>query len=335
MPSPEEFAGDFLIDVDASTPCPHVRIGADAKPGQPLACVVAIGAFDGVHRGHVDLLAKAQCDADRRGLPAIAVTFDPDPDEVVSSHPAPKLTSLEDRVRALALQGVGVAVVPFTRELACLDHVGFFERVLAPYLDIRAIHVGADFCLGARGASTVEVMRAWGAGRGVSVIGHELLALDGVPVTATRIRGLVASGDVQGAASALGRRPFVRGIVGPGRGQGSGMGFPTANIKVDGGMQMPADGVYAGFAEVDGMVWPAAINAGVPPMFADSVVSARLEANLIGYHGNLYGKTVSVSFERRMRPSVSFESVDALIAAVKGDIAAIEGAYGNDPVRIA
>lgn len=333
MPSARELARDFIVDLPA---CPEaLRVGADPVPGAPAPCVIAIGAFDGVHRGHLDLLQRAKRDARERGLAVVAVTFDPDPDEVVSAHPAPKLTSMADRVRALASAGAGVAIVPFTRELAALDHIGFFERVLAPYLEVRAVHVGADFRLGAHGASTVDVMRAWGAARGMDVMGHELLSDGDAPITATRIRSLIAAGDVCAARRELGRRPFVRGVVKRGRGQGTGMGFPTANIEVPGGMQMPADGVYAGFALVDGAVWPAAINAGVPPMFADSAASARLEANLIGYRGDLYGKTVAVAFDRLVRPSRSFDSVEELIAAVNRDIATIKKAYGDASVRIA
>lgn len=338
MPSVNELRADFLRDREVGEGMSSiVRIGRSDGPADlsPLPCVIAIGAFDGVHRGHADLLSRALCDARARGVAAVAVTFDPDPDEVVNAHPAPKLTTLHGRLGALAAAGMRVAVVPFTRELAALDHVGFFEDVLAPVLDIRAIHVGSDFRLGARGASTVQVISEWGEGRGIAVTGHHLISEGGSAITATRIRSLIAEGDVVSARRLLGRRPMVRGKVGPGRGQGTGMGFPTANIEVPGFLQMPADGVYAGFADVGGEVWPAAINAGVPPMFADSVASARLEANLIGFTGDLYGREVGVSFDRLLRPSRTFASVDELIEAVKNDIATVRGRFGASPVRIA
>ena len=334
MPCAAELAHDFLSEEGLSRPADLIQVGSDPVPNEPLPCVVAIGAFDGVHRGHLDLLARAARDAGRRGVELVAVTFDPDPDEVVSARPAPKLTVKEDRLRALALSGARVAVVPFTRELAALDHVGFFGGVLAPYLDMRAIHVGADFRLGARGASTVDVMSAWGHRRGVDVTGHELLSDARGPITATRIRSMIAGGRVEEAALDLGRRPFVRGVVKSGRGQGTGMGFPTANIEVPGGMQMPADGVYAGFAQVGGKVWPSAINVGVPPMFADSIASARLEANLVGYRGDLYGERVAIAFDRLLRPSRTFDSVDDLICAVNRDIATVQAWYGDEPVEI-
>ena len=336
MPAVEELAADFLCTgMGGDAPVLNVGGAADAPADGPLPCVIAIGAFDGVHRGHADLLRHAIDDARERGVAAVAVTFDPDPDEVVSAHPAPKLTSMDGRLRVLTSIGVRVAVVPFTRQLAALDHVAFFEGVLAPYLDIRAIHVGSDFRLGARGASTVPIIADWGAQKGIAVTGHDLILDGDAPITATRIRSLIARGDVDSARRLLGRRPMLRGQVGPGRGQGAGMGFPTANVEVPGYAQMPADGVYAGFAEVDGAVWPAAINAGVPPMFADSVKSARLEANLIGFSGDLYDKKVAIAFDRLLRPSHSFESVDALIEAVNRDIETVREQFGTSPVRIA
>lgn len=339
MPSAAELARDFLLCPDVSAS--YIDITADAAasgspaaPAAPLPCVVAIGAFDGVHLGHVDLLEHAVRDARRRGVAAVAVTFDPDPDEVVAPRPAAKLTSKADRLAALAATGARLAVVPFTRELAALDHTRFFGSVLAPHLDIRAIHVGSDFRLGAGGAATLEVMQAWGAQQGIDVHGHDLLCDAFGPITATRIRAHIACGDIVQARADLGRRPLVRGRVGRGRGQGTGMGFPTANIEVAGTLQLPADGVYAGFALVDNCVWPAAINAGVPPMFATSQASARLEANLIGFSGNLYGKTVSIAFDEHLRCSQSFDTVDELIDVVHADISSIRARYGAAPVRL-
>lgn len=336
LPEAAELARDFLLDHPADGACIHIG-GSGEHAGRlaaPLPCVVAIGAFDGVHRGHRDLLARACRDAEERGLAAVAVTFDPDPDEVVAPHPAPKLTNKADRLNALAASGPQVAVVPFTRELAALDHAEFFEDVLAPQLDIRAVHVGSDFRLGAGGAATLEVIKEWGDRRGISVVGHELLCDAAGPITATRIRAHVACGDVASARADLGRRHAVRGVVVRGRGQGTGMGFPTANILVDGSLQLPADGVYAGFALVDGCVWPAAINAGIPPMFADSVTSARLEANLIGFTGDLYGKTVGIAFDERLRPSQSFASIQELIDVVNADISTVRSRFGDTPVRL-
>lgn len=330
-----ELRRDFFV---GTAPATVLRVGDGAIDGfdGPAPAAIAIGVFDGLHVGHSELLARTVDDARRRGVISVAVTFDPDPDQVVSKNPSLKLMSVEDRLRSLSLCGVdAVVVVPFDRTIASLDHVGFFEGVLAPCLDIRSIHVGSDFKLGAKGASNVDVITRWGADRGIDVIGHDLVSDQGGAVTATRIRSLIADGDIDAAARELGRSYAVRGVVGSGRGQGTGMGFPTANVVVDPIAQLPLDGVYAGYAYLDGNAWPAAVNVGIPPMFAQSKRSARLEANLLGFSGDLYGRDLIVSFTKRLRPSRHFDSIDQLIEVVNGDIDTVRRLNGDAAVRIA
>lgn len=330
-----ELRRDFLVGARAAG---VRRIGEGFFDGfdGPAPASIAIGVFDGLHVGHSELLARTVEDARRRGTISVAVTFDPDPDQVVSRSPSLKLMSVEDRLRALSLSGVdAVLVVPFDRSVAALDHVGFFEGVLAPYLDIRSIHVGSDFRLGARGASNVDVIARWGSQRSIEVFGHDLVSDQGVAVTATRIRSLLSKGEIDDVSRELGRTYVVRGAVGSGRGQGTGMGFPTANVIVDRMIQLPLDGVYAGYAYLDGFVWPAAVNVGIPPMFAQSKRSARLEANLLGFSGDLYGKDLKVSFTKRLRPSCHFDSIAQLIEVVNGDIETVSRLHGDSAIRIA
>ncbi|WP_301871691.1 riboflavin biosynthesis protein RibF [Collinsella tanakaei] len=330
-----ELRRDFLVGARAAG---VRRIGEGFFDGfdGPAPASIAIGVFDGLHVGHSELLARTVEDARRRGTISVAVTFDPDPDQVVSRSPSLKLMSVEDRLRALSLSGVdAVLVVPFDRSVAALDHVGFFEGVLAPYLDIRSIHVGSDFRLGARGASNVDVIARWGSQRSIEVFGHDLVSDQGVAVTATRIRSLLSKGEIDDVSRELGRTYVVRGAVGSGRGQGTGMGFPTANVIVDPMIQLPLDGVYAGYAYLDGFVWPAAVNVGIPPMFAQSKRSARLEANLLGFSGDLYGKDLKVSFTKRLRPSCHFDSIAQLIEVVNGDIETVSRLHGDSAIRIA
>lgn len=330
---------DFLLE-EAPAPIAYV----DEFRPSPVPAVIAIGAFDGVHRGHLALLDLCVRDARARGVRSVAVTFDPDPDTVVSAAPAPKLLTRADRLRALAASGVDeVLVVPFTRDLAAMDHEAFFTQVLAPALFVQAVHVGSDFRLGARGASTVEVIRAWGEVRGIEVFGHDLV-LDTEDaacqvVSASHIRTHVAEGKLDAAARMLGRSYMVRGHVVHGRGEGSQMGFPTANIARDELIQMPADGVYAGWALVrseDGapIAYPTAINVGLPPMFAHDPASATLEATLLGFHGDLYGKEVCIQFDRMLRPPVHFASRDALIEAVHANIEEVRAALGDEARRL-
>ena len=324
----------LAFDPACGTGC--VAAGSEGPADAPLACAVSIGAFDGFHEGHQTLVAKMVADARARGLAAVAVTFDPDPDCVLPGTPAKRLLTSADRLRALAASGVdAVLVVPCTRELAALDHEAFFSQVLGGVLNVRAVHVGEDFRLGRGGASTVEVIAAWGSACGVEVFGHRLVRDGGLPVSATRIRALVGEGRVREAACELGRAYAVAGVVEHGRGEGAGMGFPTANVAVDGRMQLPAEGVYAGFALVGDRAWPAAINVGLPPLFADDARSAHLEANLLGFSGNLYGSELRVAFFDRLRAPLTFESVDALIAEVKRNIEQVREAFGDKAVSCA
>ena len=311
-------------------------VAADAF--EDCACLgtasIAIGVFDGVHRGHRELIDAVVRDARNHGCKAVVVTFDPDPDVVVSSSPAQKLMTTSDRLHALALTGAdAVVAVPFTPAVAALDHVGFLE-LLSRVVDICSIRVGSDFRLGRGGASGVAEMQTWGAEHGVDVYGHELLCVEGQTICATRIRQELRQGHVELAAELLGRPYMLRGIVAGGRHQGSDMGFPTANIQVPEGIQVPADGVYEGLVLVDDTVWPAAVNVGLPPTYADDAASAHLEANLIGYAGDLYGASVSLAFTRWLRPSRVFDSLDELIATVEGNIDDIRHHLGEKGVSI-
>lgn len=311
-------------------------VAADAF--EDCACLgtasIAIGVFDGVHRGHRELIDAVVRDARNHGCKAVVVTFDPDPDVVVSSSPAQKLMTTSDRLHALALTGAdAVVAVPFTPAVAALDHVGFLE-LLSRVVDICSIRVGSDFRLGRGGASGVAEMQTWGAEHGVDVYGHELLCVEGQTICATRIRQELRQGHVELAAELLGRPYMLRGIVAGGRHQGSDMGFPTANIQVPEGIQVPTDGVYEGLVLVDDTVWPAAVNVGLPPTYADDAASAHLEANLIGYAGDLYGASVSLAFTRWLRPSRVFDSLDELIATVEGNIDDIRHHLGEQGVSI-
>ena len=328
-----ELRRDFLLEGE---PAP-VRGPGEPFPGDGgrLPCCIAIGAFDGMHRGHRDIIGRLVGDARSRGVAAIAVTFDPDPDCVVSPEPSRKLLSVKDRVGALSRSGVdGVLVVPFDAEVAALDHATFFDRFILPALDVRAIHVGCDFRLGAGGRADVGVIRAWGAGRGVEVFGHGLLCDGGEPITATRIRGLVGQGDLDTVERELGRRYFVRGTVARGRMQGTDLGFPTANVELPATAQRPAKGVYAGFAFDGSSAWPAAINVGIPPTFEGEEGVAELEANILGFSGDLYGSELCILFARFLRPQRAFSSTEELVRTVKGNIEDVRGLFGEEEVEL-
>lgn len=327
-----ELRRDFMVH---GLTAPVYRLDRAPLPPSGLECVIAIGAFDGVHRGHHELLERTVQDARSRGIAAVAVTFDPDPDCVVTDRPAPKLLSVRDRLAALGASGVdAVLVVPFDERVAAMDHDAFFRRVLAPVLTVKSVHVGSDFRLGAHGASTVDVITAWGIQNGIIVHGHNLLCDGESPITSTRIRSLLADGELDAATRELGRRYFVRGTVQAGRGEGSKMGFPTANIRLPRYIQRPQAGVYAGFALDGTTAWPAAINVGVPPTFAGEQGVAELEANFLGFSGDLYDEDISILFCHQLRGQCKFDSMDELISTIKGNIEDVRGMYGEEKLDL-
>jgi riboflavin kinase/FMN adenylyltransferase len=285
--------------------------------------VVAIGVFDGVHLGHQALLAETVADAAARGVEAVAVTFDRDPDQVVAPETAaPQLLTLADKLAFISETGVdAILVIPFTHELAEKCPEEFLDSVLLVAVKPVAVHVGGDFRFGCRAEGDVATLQRIGVEHGLEVHPHDLVLVDGAPVTSSRTRALVARGDVVGAAALLGRATAVVGQVHRGRGEGASLGFPTANVVPVDFAALPADGVYAGRAILeDGGLRAAAISVGTPPTFPEA--RDYLEAHLIGYGGDLYGQQLTLLFFEKLRDHEAYASVDVLKAAIAEDVAA-------------
>jgi len=283
----------------------------------------AIGAFDGVHAGHRFLIGSMVEDAHRRGIASVVVTFDRDPDELfMEPSRVRKLLSNEDRIARLARLGADyVLVLPFTRDFAAHTSEAFLTDYLLPFMDLEGIHVGYDFRLGSGTDGDVSSLRTWGGMHRCDCVGYDLLTMGGEPVTATRIRELLGQGDVAKAAELLGYPFYITGTVVHGRGEGGReFDIPTANVSWDIPYTPVLDGVYAGYVEVDGVRHPAAVNMGVPPTFKDRT-DCRLEPHLVDFEGDLYGKTVSVSFVERLRDLRVFSSDEELIETVGANIA--------------
>lgn len=279
----------------------------------------AFGVFDGVHRGHRFLLDCARETARESGGRSVALTFDIDPDEVFHPDQLKKLMTNDERLAMLAQTGVdAVVALPFTREFAASSP----ERFLVQTFDGTPpafLHVGFDFKFGARAAGTVDDLDAWGSVEGTHVRAHSLKSEDGAPITATRIRLLLADGAIEEANRLLGRAYFMTGTVMPGRGEGADLGFRTANLVVDDQLRPLGDGVYAAWAVVDGARYKAAVNVGVAATFADRA-TATCEVHLLDFSGDLYGKPIKVEFLHWLRPMRKFDDLEELIATVQGNI---------------
>ncbi len=296
---------------------------ATYRSGMPAlgAAVVAIGVFDGVHRGHQMLVRDAIDLARTRDALAVVLTFDRDPDRVVMpDKAAPQLLELEDKVRLLGELGPDVVlVVPFDTAVAAMTPDVFIDQVLLASVTPLAVVVGHDFRFGTRASGDVGTLRESGRMHGFDVRAHDLLESGDLPVTSTRIRATLAEGDVRSAALLLGRHHFVSGRVTRGRGAGHELGVPTANVMTHSWTALPSDGVYAGRARVGDTWHDCAVSVGLPPSFPGA--SDLLEAHLIDYDGpDLYGETITVAFVARIRDQKRFDDRKALSAAITADI---------------
>lgn len=298
-------------------------------------CSLCIGAFDGVHVGHRRLVSETVADARARDVASVAVTFWPDPDAILAgAHAAPRLLAMEDRIKALSLLGLdGIIAFDFTPALSRVPYGRFLVQQLARLARPVSVHVGSNFRIGARGEGDVARMTELGRQRGFEVIGHDLVSAAGRPVTATRIRGLLQGGCLREANDLLGRAHFVRGTVRHGRGEGASMGFATANVACDPTTCLPEKGVYAAYALVDGIIWPAAVNVGEPPTFSGPHTSF-LEAHLLGFEGDIYGRTIDVVFVERLRPSRAFADSAELKRVVRENIEWVRTHLGDDGVEV-
>jgi riboflavin kinase/FMN adenylyltransferase len=297
---------------------------------------VTIGAYDGVHLGHRALLADLVARAGAAGLSPVVVTFDRHPASVVRPESAPPLlTDLDQKLELLAECGIErTLVVPFDRARADESAEDFVREVLVETLEAKLVVVGEDFHFGNRRRGNVALLRELGREHGFEVVGVRLTGEDLAPVSSTRIRSLVADGDVVGAAALLGRPHEVRGPVVHGDGRGaSELGFPTANLEVSTDIALPADGIYAGYyRRPDGTGYLAAISVGRRPTFYDPAsASVLVEAYLLHFEGDLYGELGRVSFVRRLRDERQFDSVDALIAQMHDDVADTERLLTAEP----
>ncbi len=299
----------------------------DGAATEPTAgpTVVTIGNFDGVHRGHAHVLARARALAERLGdgepLPVIAVTFDPHPLEVIAPARAPlQLNSLERRIALLHEAGADqVYVLAFDTAMSQLTPEKFIQLVLIDQLHVAGVAIGANFRYGHKAAGDLELLRKVGASAGFAVDG---LSLDGgaVAYSSTLVRSLVAAGDVAAAAAVLGRPHSVTGIVVKGDQRGRELGFPTANLPVEPAMAVPSDGVYSGWlVRADGNRLPASISVGTNPTFKG--IERRVESYVLDRTDlDLYGEEVRVEFIQRLRGMVKYEGAEALIAQMNDDV---------------
>ncbi len=299
-------------------------------PGMSQEVCVAIGNFDGVHRGHGAMLAELRQLSRRLGVAAVAVTFDRHPITVLRPGSAPPLlTTLEDRLQLLRWAGVDdVAVLPVTAELLQMTAEEFFERILCRQFRARGIVEGPNFHFGRNRAGNVRLLRSLCDAAGMQFQEASVVVDSGEMISSSRIRELLGRGLLRQATELLGHPYRLRGFVQRGAERGRTLGFPTANLGEIGTL-IPAHGVYAGMTHITDQWYPVAVNLGPNPTFADQ--RDKVECHIVGYSGDLYGQQLAVDLLSELRPSRTFGSVVDLVEQIRRDVAAcVECVWDSD-----
>jgi riboflavin kinase/FMN adenylyltransferase len=290
----------------------------DPRPPWLVHPVLALGNFDGLHRGHLKIIERVRRGAAEHGGTPMAMTFDPHPPRVVRPDKAPPLLmTTTQRLEALHRAGIAcVAVVRFTHELSEWAPETFVRTVLAEWLRVSEVWVGANFLFGHDRSGNFSLLRTLGQQHGFRADKIDPVRYKDFVVSSTRIRRLVTEARIDEAGALLGHPYFLDGTVVEGRKRGKTIGFPTANMVTENEL-IPPHGVYATTMTIDGVVHAGVTNIGVRPTFDET--EPTIETHLLRYSGDLYGRRVRLSFVQRLRDERRFDSVDALRAQIEAD----------------
>jgi riboflavin kinase/FMN adenylyltransferase len=292
----------------------------DQRPARWHKPVLALGNFDGLHRGHTKIIERIRRVAAERGATSLVLTFDPHPPRIVRPDKAPPLLmTLEQKMEALEKAGIhGVAIVRFTHELSRWEPETFVKAVLVDWLRVGEVWVGADFLFGRDRSGNFTLLRILGAHYGFRAEKIDPVRYKDFVVSSTRVRRLVSEGRVDEAGALLGRHVSIDGVVIKGAGRGRELGVPTANVETSNEL-LPPHGVYATTVTIDGVVYAGVTNIGLRPTFGD-VSKPTIEVHVLDFDRDLYGQTLRIGFVQRLRDERRFADVDALKAQIDADV---------------
>src|SRR4029077_9662799 len=306
-----------------------IHFPEDSRPARWAHPVLALGNFDGVHRGHRKILDRVRRVATERGATPVVMTFDPHPPRVVRPDKAPALLMTEaQKLEALEQAGVqGAASVRFTPELSRWDPVTFVRAVLVEWLHVSEVWVGANFLFGPDRAGNFSLLRSLGARYGFRAEKIDPVRYKDFVVSSTRIRRLLGDGRVDEAGALLGHQYSIEGQVVRGEQRGRTIGFPTANLCTQNEL-LPPHGVYATTITIDGIVRSWVTKVGVRPT-VDASGKTTVETHIFDINRDLYGSAVRVGFVQRLRDERSFESLDLLKAQIAADCTRARVLFGH------
>jgi riboflavin kinase/FMN adenylyltransferase len=306
-----------------------IRYPGDPRPADWKGPVLALGNFDGLHRGHMKIIERVHRTAEERGATPVVLTFDPHPTRVLRPDKAPRVLMTEaQKVEVLAAAGVrGIAIVRFTAELSRWEPETFVRLVLAEWLGVSEVWVGANFVFGHGRSGTFSVLRSLGERYGFRADKIDPVCVRDAVVSSTRVRRLLAEGRVDEAGVLLGRHFFIDGEVVGGDERGRLLGFPTANLRTVNEL-VPPHGVYATIARTADGLQPAVTNIGVRPTFGGGG-GASIETHLLHGGRDLYGAQLRLYFVQRIRDEQAFESADALRTRIEQDCREARALFGR------
>jgi riboflavin kinase / FMN adenylyltransferase len=297
-----------------------IHAANELKPGTRKVCL-AIGFFDGVHLGHQQIIRQTITDARKHNALALVITFDNHPNTIVAPARVPPLIySLSQKLRTIESLGPeATLLIHFDKTFSQKSGEAFIRELAGAWSGIQSICVGANFQFGYKRSGNVELLKKLGGELKFSVHGMAAVSLDGEPVSSTRIREAIRAGDLDAASQMLGRAYSIAGPVIEGDKLGHKLGFPTANID-PAGLALPPGGVYAIHAIVSGKTHRAVLNLGTRPTLGNPNPILRVEAHLLDFNGELYGKELEIVFAEKLRDEIKFPSVDELKAQIARDI---------------
>ena len=301
----------------------------DPRPVRWHQPVLALGNFDGMHRGHLKIIERVRRGAEERGSTSVAMTFEPHPSKIVRPDKAPPLLMThQQKLEALARGGMhGVAIIRFTPELASWDPETFVRAVLVEWLHVGEVWVGANFLFGHDRSGNFSVLRSLGARYGFRAEKIDPVRYKDFVVSSTRVRRLIGEGRVDEAGALLGHHYSIDGTVVQGEKRGRGLGFPTANLCPENEIVPPA-GVYATTVTIDAIVHPSVTNIGTRPTFERGETNV-IETHLLGFEGDLYGSKLRLGFVQRLRDEKQFDGVEALKTQIAADRARAEDLFAR------
>jgi riboflavin kinase / FMN adenylyltransferase len=292
----------------------------DPPPVRWVHPVLALGNFDGLHRGHTKIIERVKRRAGERGATSVVMTFDPHPPRVVRPDKAPPLLMTKtQRLEAIAEAGIeGGAVVRFTREMSQWDPEMFVRTVLVDWVHVAEVWVGANFLFGRERAGNFSLLRSLGMRHGFRAEKIDPVRYKEFVVSSTRIRRLITEGRVDEAGALLGHTYTIDGTVVRGAERGRKIGFPTANLRTDNEL-IPPNGVYATTARLDNVILPAVTNIGMRPTFGD-VPAAVIETHVLGFDRDIYEARLRLGFVQRLRDERAFDGIEPLRAQIDADV---------------